>query len=273
MFDIIKESFGITNKYIVLATPLILFSLISSLYILFSVNGNILSLIFALILFFLMLTAFLSGWFYMVKKCVANSEQGDVNGYITEFPAGVGEYFLSVFGMIIISIILSVVLISISYIAGLKFIGDIKDIYQVLISVSNSAEGLRNYIMSLPVDKLVKLNEWNLLVFFTAILTYFLIMFYSPAVFYKQKNPFKAFFISLKDLFCRKFFKNLILFLNVFFIYFILSIVSTLASANIFAHFIFTLVNFYYVVFAVVYVYNYYYKNFVQVGANIDTRV
>ena len=67
MLNCIKESFNLTNKYIILATPLILFSLLSSLYILFSLGGNLVSLLIALILFILMLAAFVSGWSFMLK--------------------------------------------------------------------------------------------------------------------------------------------------------------------------------------------------------------
>lgn len=67
MLNCIKESFNLTNKYIILATPLILFSLLSSLYILFSLGGNLVSLLIALVLFILMLAAFISGWSFMLK--------------------------------------------------------------------------------------------------------------------------------------------------------------------------------------------------------------
>ena len=50
----IKKIFNLTNKYIILATPLILFSLLSNLYALFSANGRIINLIFALLLLILM---------------------------------------------------------------------------------------------------------------------------------------------------------------------------------------------------------------------------
>ena len=77
MINCVKESFKLTNKYIILATPLILFSLLSSLYILFSVNGNLVSLVIALVLFTLMLTAFLAGWFFMIKNCVEKPDTDD----------------------------------------------------------------------------------------------------------------------------------------------------------------------------------------------------
>ena len=272
MFGIIKDSFNLTNKYIILATPLILFSLISSLYIIFSANGNTLSLLFALLLFFLMFGAFLSGWLFMVKKCIENSEN-EANSLIAEFPAGVGEYFLPACGIIVISMIFSFIIIGISYFIGIKLIGNMNETFHTIMSLTSSADSLKSYLISLPVDTLIKINQWNLLILLTALITYFLLLFYSPALFFKNKNPFKALWIGFKDLFCRKFLKNILLFTIVFAMYFVISIIGTAFGKNVILHFIFTLINFYYMTFAVVFVYDYYYKNFIQIGSNVDTRV
>lgn len=266
MLSYIKYSFQLTNKYIILATPLILFSLLSSLYILFSVGGNLLSLLIALILFGLMVAAFLSGWFFMIKTCVSNPEQEDPNVLLKEFPAGVGEYFLPVLGLMINTIIISVLLILVSYFVGMKLIGDIGITPEALTKGMESFAAMKTFLGSLTQEQIFKLNAWNMLLFFTMSVTYFLIMFYSPALFFKEKNPFKAYFVSLKDLFSKKFFTNFGLFLILFVSYFILSILTTLFGANVVMHFIFTLINFYYLVFVAVMVYNYYYKNFVQIN-------
>lgn len=273
MFNIIKDSFNITNKYIVLATPLILFSLISSLYLIFSSNGNTISVLLALVLFYLMLAAFLSGWLFMVRKCVTNPQEDDINAFIGEFPAGVGEYFLSMCGLIFVILFLSAIFFAVSYKLGLKYIGDVSDVYQMIFASSGSTESLQSLFLSLSAEKKVMFAKWNILIFFTMIINYFLIMFYSPAIFFKTKNPFAAFFISCKDLLGHKILKNILLFVIIFFVYFILSLISAAFVNNKIIHFVLTLVNFYYAVFAVIYVYNYYYKNFVQIGANIDTRI
>ena len=266
MLSYIKDSFQLTNKYIILATPLILFSLLSSLYILFSVGGNLLSLLIAFLLFGLMVGAFLSGWFFMIKTCVSNPEQEDPNVLLKEFPAGVGEYFLPVLGLMINTIIISVLLILVSYFVGMKLIGDIGITPEALTKGMESFAAMKTFLGSLTQEQIFKLNAWNMLLFFTMSVTYFLIMFYSPALFFKEKNPFKAYFVSLKDLFSKKFFTNFGLFLILFVSYFILSILTTLFGANVVMHFIFTLINFYYLVFVAVMVYNYYYKNFVQIN-------
>ena len=266
MLSYIKDSFQLTNKYIILATPVILFSLLSSLYILFSVGGNLLSLLIALILFGLMVGAFLSGWFFMIKTCVSNPEQEDPNVLLKEFPAGVGEYFLPVLGLMINTMVISVLLILVSYFVGMKLIGDIGITPEALTKGMESFAAMKTFLGSLTQEQIFKLNAWNMLLFFTMSVTYFLIMFYSPALFFKEKNPFKAYFVSLKDLFSKKFFTNFGLFLILFVSYFILSIFTTLFGANVIMHFVFTLINFYYLVFVAVMVYNYYYKNFVQIN-------
>lgn len=273
MLNCIKTSFNLTNKYIILATPLILFSLLSSLYILFSIGGNTISMLIAVVLFTLMLAAFLSGWFFMLKTVVTEPEREETNSLMKEFPAGVGEYFLPVIGMIFITFLVSLGLLAASYYAGMKLIGDIGISPDAFSKAMESTSALKTFLTSLTDSQLAKLNAWNLLLFFTMAATYFVVIFYSPAMFFKEKNPFKSYFISLKDLFSRKFPKNLLLFIMLFVSYFVLSILTTVAGMNLFMHFIFTLLNFYYVVFAAVLVFNYYYENFVRIGGNLDARV
>lgn len=272
MIKLFKECINLTNKYIVIATPLILFSLISSLYILFSGNGTNSGLIIAIFLCFLMLCAFISGWFYIIKKCIKEPDI-DPNALITEFPAGVGEYFLPTLGLTINSLILSSIIFLGAYLAGMKLIGDIGLSANTFSVAVNSVESLKTVLASLTNEQLIKLNEWNILLFGAMCLTYFLIMFYSPAMFFKNKNPFKALFTGLKDLFSFKFFKNCILFITIFLFYTILSILTAIFGSNIIMHFVMTLANFYFLVFAAMCIFKYYYTNFVQIGGTIDTRV
>lgn len=270
MLNCLKESFKLTNKYIILATPLILFSLLSSLYILFSLGGNLTSLIIAFILFTLMLSAFLSGWFFMIRECIKKTDNEDPNALIKFFPEGVGEYFLPVMGMIFCVFIISCSLISLSYFAGMKVIGDIGISTETLSKAMENFENLKALLLSLNEQQLFKLNAWNFLLLGTMSFTYFIIMFYAPTMFFKEKNPFKSYFLSLKDLFSRKFFQNLLLFLGLYITYFILSAFTAIFGMNVFIHFIFTLLNFYYLVFAAVWIFNYYYRNYACIGSKID---
>lgn len=270
MLNLIKESFNLTNKYIILATPLILFSLISSLYILFSAGGNVISLLIAFVLFTLMLGAFLSGWCYMLKLCVSEPEREDTNSLMNEFIGGVGEYFLPVMGALFCIFALSALTFAATYWIGIKFIGHLGIPAEAMNGIFESAQSLKTFLMSLSDEQLLRLNAWNLLLFAAMGAEYFLILFFFPALFFKSKNPFKALFLSIKDLFSRKFFGNLFLYAGLFVSYTLLSVLTTLAGINLISHFIFTLVNFYYMVFAAIVITNYYYTNFVKIGANLD---
>ena len=273
MLNCLKESFKLTNKYIILATPLILFSLLSSLYILFSFRGDLINMLTALVLFVFMLAAFLSGWAYMLKLAVPDSQSEDPNLLIKEFPAGVGEYFLPALGLLLNVFVLSVLFMIAVYFAGMKLIGDVGISASALQSAFESTETLKNFLISLPKEQVLKLNLWNLLILAAMGVEYFLLMFHLPAVVFKSGNPFKAFFISLKDLFSKAFFKNLALYLLLFFSYAVLPIPTTTFSVNVITPFIFTLINFYYLVFVAVLVFNYYYVNFIKIGGKFDETV
>ncbi len=273
MINYLKNSFRITNKYIILATPLILFSLLSSLYILFSLRGNLINLLIAFVLFTLMLTAFIAGWSYMLKRCVSNPETEDPNFLIREFPAGVGEYFLPVLGLLFNVLVLSVIFYAVSYVAGMKLIGDVGISAGAFSKAMESMDALRTFLTSLSKEQIIKLNAWNFLILFAMGIEYFLLLFHLPALSFKSKNPFKAFWLALKDLFSKQFFKNIVLYLLLFFSYAILSILSSIFGLNVITHFIFTLINFYYLVYIAVLVYGYYYANFVQIGGKFDERV
>lgn len=273
MLNCLKEGIKLTNKYIILATPLILFSLFSSLYVLFSLKGNLMNVLTAIALFILMLAAFLSGWAYMLKLAVSNSQNEEPNALIKEFPAGVGEYFLSALGLLFNILVLSVLFLFLTYFLGMKLIGDVGISSAALSTAFESTEALKNFLISLPKEQIIKLNLWNLLIFTTMGIEYFLLMFYLPVIVFKNANPFKAFFISLRDLFSKAFFRNILLYFLLFFSYTILSILTTIFSINVVTHFIFTLINFYYLVFIAVLVFRYYYINFVRIGGNLDKTV
>lgn len=265
MFKCIKESFNLTNKYIILATPLILFSLISSLYVLFSLGGNLFGLAFAAILFVLMLCAFLSGWFFMIRKGITSNEYDeDPNSLIKEFPAGVGEYFLSAVGMVFTMFLVVLLFLILSYFIGMQFIGDIGISSESFSKAISSVDALKTFLYSLSEEQLLKLNAWNLLLLATMFITYFMLMLYPPAMFFKSSNPFKAYVISLKNLFSKRFIKNVLIYLMLFLSYFVLSILTTIFAANVVTHFIFTLINFYYLVFVGVLIFNYYHTNYLE---------
>ena len=269
-----QKVFNITNRYIVLATPLILYSLLASIYMAISVSsGKIFNLIFAILLFILMSAAFIAGWCYMIKSAVVEPDREDVNSLMGEFPAGVGEYFLTSLGGVIVISCFALLMIIFSYFTGMKFVGDPSISLEMFSNALQSTAALKSFLDGLSEQQLMQINLWNTLLLGFMTITYFLIFLYLPTMFFKNKNPFVAFWISFKDLFSKKFFKTLGLFCLIFIANFIISGFSTLFSGIIVMHFIMTLVNFYFITLVAVGIFYYYYNNFIKSGQNVDIKV
>ena len=167
MFKIIRESFKITNSYIIIATPLILFSLISSLYLFFSGHGSNLGLTISLFLFFLMLAAFLSGWFQMITTAV--KEPDGKEPLLSEFTSGVGEYFIPIIGFMFNIIFISLAFIIGAILIGKKFIGAIGVPSSEVVSAMANIDTMKAFAASLSSEQLMKISLWNTLLFLTMI--------------------------------------------------------------------------------------------------------
>lgn len=269
----IKDSFGLTNKYIILATPLILYSLLSMIQIAVAFNKNIIYLTVVSVILFLLTGAFFSGWFFMITNAVRENEDDEGVFLINRFPEGVGEYFFSVSGAVIFITVLMLILFYAVYFAGMKLIGNPDISLSALTQASANPSALKTFMLSLSREQILKLNQWNILIFLSMSVMYFSLMFYAPAVFFKSKNPLKAFWLNIKDLFGRNFFKNLGLYIFIFVTYFVISLIPAVFKINSLIYFVFTLINFYYIIFAWVLIFNFYYSYYIKSGTKIDTRV
>lgn len=270
------QIFSLSNKYIILATPLILYSLFSSVYMLISMNGHSrLNGIFAALLLLLMSAAFIAGWFYMIKEAVTDSDKEDPTALIKDFPAGVGEYFLPALGAIFITTIIFIVMIKICITVGTHILGDI-DIYKTaLLKSLNNANNLKIYLDSLMPEQLARINAWNLLLLAGATIPCFLLILYIPALFFKSKNPLIALWVSLKNLCSRHFFKTIGITVLILTINLIISVMSALSRSSDVLVFIITILNFYFVTVTSVGIFYYYYHTFVKqkIGQTIDIKI
>ena len=211
----------------------------------------------------------------MVKLSVSNPNSREPNSLLKEFIPGVGEYFLPTIGAFFNFFLLTLIVLYICFILGAKYIGDPGITAEALSKSLETAQALKVFLSGLTSEQLLKLNYWNILLMSGFSLSYFLVILYLPALFYKIKNPFIAFFYSLKDLFSKKIFKTIAIYVLIFFVNAFISILSALFIGNVIMHFIITLLNFYFITVVAVGIFYYYYKNFVepQLGQNIDTRI
>ena len=270
-----SEAFNVTNKYIVLATPLILYSLFTSVYLAASATGKLINLLIALVLFTLMTAAFIAGWFNMIKIAIVAPQRDDANSLIKEFIPGVGEYFLSSIGSLVNIFIVTLLVVIITIYAGMHFIGNPDISVEALSKSLETAITLKTFLASLSTEQLVKLNQWNILLMSGISFAYFILLLYLPALFFKKKNPFMALVVSFKDLFSKHILKTFGIYVLIFLANAIISILSALFIGNVVMHFILTLANFYFVTVAAVGVFYYYFKTFIepQIGQNVDLRV
>jgi hypothetical protein len=224
----------------------------------FSISGNVINLFIAFISYTAMVCAFLSGWFFMIKQAIKNPDKEEPNSLILDFPAGVGEYFLPTLGIISIVYLIMIIVLILTYMIGMKFIGQIGITQEALTTAMSTSEALKTFLASLSTEQMYKLNAWNTLLFFTMCTIYFLLMFYPPALFFTDKNPIKALYWSFKKLFSKRFFIYLLIFILLLTLYLILSVALALAQSNMFLYFLLELILLYYIVFLAILIFNIY---------------
>ena len=267
--------FKLTNKYIILATPLILFSLISNLYFAFSAQGKLLNLLIALFLILLMTGAFIAGWFNMIKKIVCDPEKENQNTLMSEFSSGVGEFFIPSTCAIVIFLAVTALFLTATYHIGQHSIGNIGISAEAFSKAVETPEALKSFMLSLSNEQIIKMNQWNLLLMTGLVIPNFITIFYFPTLFFKTKNTILELLISIKDLFCKKFFTTLGIGFLIFITYFVLSILMAIFTGNVILHFLITLANFYFITVVGVGIFYYYHTNFIssQLGQNIDVEI
>ena len=274
MIKLFKDALKITNECIILATPLIIFMWALSLYIGFSklsVNSWIAALL-SFITVIAMTAAFCAGWFYMVKKAISLSKQTfvletdkskEIFNLIKILPAGIGKYFASSLGMVLLFALIIAVTGSLIFKLGMALIGNIGLDPSQISAIMSSSAGMKNFLDSLTFEQLMKLNNWNLLfISFTSLLS-FILMLWVPEIIYKTRNPFIAIFKSIKKVF-QKCWKSLKLFISISLINFVLSFINTFSVVNPIIYFVMMLVYFYFLVYLVVLIFLYYDREFVE---------
>lgn len=268
MIKYFGKAFKITNENIILTTPLVLFLLLFSIYlgVMRNVPENLTFFSLLLITTLFMVSAFFAGWFFMVQKAIeldkkeiiADEDKAKMSfNLIKEVPIGIGEYFLSFVGVLILYCGLILLFSFIGYQIGIHFIGKVDLSIVDLKTALNSTAQMKAFVSSLSAEELIKLNAWNFLILILMTTFSFITMFWAVKIISGVKNPFIAFFQSLSFLF-RNFFSSIILFIYISIINFLVSLMNAFSAVNPILYFVSTLAYFYFVVYVVVLVFLYY---------------
>ena len=116
---------------------------------------------------------------------------------------------------------------------------------------------MKALVATLSTEQLAKLNAWNFLVMGSMTFYSFITMFWAAQIVSKTKNPFIAFFQSIKFTF-KHFLPSLLIFIYISLINFTVSLINAFAMVNPIIYFISMLVYFYFVVYIVVLIFLYY---------------
>lgn len=268
MIKYFSKAFNITNENIILTTPLVLFLMLFSVYL--ELSRNAVSAIQAFILLIvtslLMLSAFLAGWFFMVKRAVdldkvdfiIDEDKARASfGLMKEIPIGIGNYFLSFVAGLILYAGLIVLFSIVAYTLGEHFIGKI-DLNTIGLKMASlTPETMKKFVESLSMDQRILLAKWNFLIVSIITVFSFITMFWPAHVIIKNKNAFVAFFQALKYTF-KNFLPSVILFVYISFVEFAVQLFNAVSVVNPILYFIAMLVYFYFVVYIVVLVFLYY---------------
>ncbi len=264
MKKIFKNAFRIVCSNLALATPLLVFLLLLNVYLIISKDAvrAIPSAVLFYLTLFLMISAFMAGWFNMIKVAVVNfkkNEQKVINEpfyLMKEFPAGIADYILSYMGLTLLFLLFADILIMSIYHLGMYFIGDIGVSIREFLSATASPIEIQSLIESLSKEQLLKINYWYFYIMFSVQLFMLLIMFWGIELMHSTKDALMAFFYSIGRLFSRP--QSILLFICISVLNYIVMIFNYISMFNPFTYFVMTVIYFYFVVYIFVLLFLYY---------------
>ena len=265
MFKLFKEAFKISYNNIIIATPLLLFLLILNIYLMIAKNAvkALPSTILFFATLFLMVSAFLAGWLYMVRVAVNNhinnpeseKKYGSFE-LMKEFPVGIADYIKPFMGFSILYLILADITFISVYHIGMKFIGGVGIPIAQFVSATEAPVAMQSLIQSLTKVQLLKINYWYLLVMCSFQLFMLLTMFWPIEIMCSVKNPIIAFFKSITRVFTKP--QVILLFIGINILNLFLSLMNYVAIFNPITYFIVTMIFFYFIIYVFVLLFLYY---------------
>ncbi len=239
MRELLKKSLDFANKNIVLACALVIFSIVTSVYLAVSQSlaGGVMSQ--SLVLYMLAAIAFFSGFFNQITALL----KGD--GAKMKFLEGVGEYFLPMSGICLISLVLYGFTGVLSSIITVKIYGGIEAVMAAMNKMlavvqtgGAEAASIDNATLQIVLTMLLILWAfWGLLSF--------VLLYWVPVLYLEGKrNIFISLISALKFLF-KNFGKSLLIFVIAVFFVAVISILSAVASSIVLLEVIFSMLNYY----------------------------
>lgn len=276
MDSYIKKAFDITRKNVIIIQPLVLFLIVFTFTTsaLLQLAHKITYIVF-LTTNILLFTAFISGWFYMIKKAIDHNQKVENDEYKNdreeaeaslalgkEFFPGVGDFFPAVTFTLLCYVAVYILIIFVSYKSGMNFLPSPDINWNDFVAAANSTPvEMHQYVASLSYEQLKAINLWMLYTGGIVSVFTFLTMFLFPAVFDKKEQyffvPFSAFNRNLVFI-CKHFLGSLGILVFLFFLQIVFSVLSLFFSLNIILSIIGLVISFYFATYAIVLIFLYY---------------
>lgn len=267
--DLIQKAFDKVVKSPAMTLQLVIYLIVINFltpYVFISEHKSVAIILICCI--FLFSTAFISGWFQVVKEFTKKDLMGEFK--IPILLEGIGKNFLST---LIASLIylgfLALSLYLTSLVAQLLF-GNMNFLVQDLKTIPQNPSAYFEYIKNLPVDKLYIIYGWQVCFIISSAIFNFLFMFYFPTLISDTTKcqflrPFKAFYKSLCFTF-KNFFMSLGLYLFIHIIYIslgifravLMSFIGKVAALGAVISMIYLVAYIYFICFVVMLLFYYY---------------
>ena len=190
--DILKKSLNLTNKNIVLLCLLMIFSLITTVFVsLFKAVT-----LHVLVLYILMVVAFFAGFFNVIKTIVQSRRSK------LSFLEGVGEYFIPMLGIGMITFGLYLISALIAMRIGMNLAGTKEQVVAAL-------KELVPLLQAVDSTQLANVNPESAKIYLIIMLAVwlawsilsFVILYWIPVLFIdNERNIFKSFYVGIKYL-------------------------------------------------------------------------
>lgn len=280
MFNIFKRSWLVTSSNHIIPLFFVVYMIIFSLILQKTLpSSNVIMTNITFCGLFLFSAAFFAGWFEMVKQAIINNDKKFENeverikssiALRKNFLEGITKYIFPVAGGILIYYVVFFIIIYLDIIVAEKFFGKIDFLANDLKIITQSNEAMVAYFKALPNEKLLKLFSWEMLFLITSGIYSILTLFWISALYFNKKeskNPFMSYAYSFEALFKKPF--GVILF-NVIIasMLFLYTQIAPLTVLNPILSFLYMVAGIYFFVFLTVLIFNYYARNFGNIGDN-----
>jgi hypothetical protein len=276
MFKLYKDAFKVTNDGIILTIPLAVFAWIITMYVDYSRNAvdTSFKMILSFITILFMCSAFCSGWFYMIKKCIKiskkhfiidNDKNSETLNLLKAIPRGVGRFFLYYVETCLLFLAIALLMVFLIGFFALPLKAQIDNVflnYGINVTTPQEMKAALNLVkpeIILEIFNKILIPGLELFLSVTLIpfIFSYLIMLWMPEIIYTYKNPLIALFTSIKKLFT-PLSKSIKLYIFITFLNMIIYFISPLSLFNPILYMAYMIFYFYSLVYIVVLIFLYY---------------